>query len=197
MKYFSYNNPPTGEICVRGSSVFTGYYKDKVNTEETIDKDGWHHSGDVGALMPNGAVKIIDRKKNIYKLSQGEYIAPEKIENVYKQNPVVSDLFLYGDSLRNFNVAIVVPNKDVLAQHGITGSMEEICKNPKAAEVTAKLLEATGKEGALHGFEQAKKVHLFPQPFATTGIVTNTMKLQRHEAKEFFKDIIENLYKTE
>lgn len=108
---------------MRGSSVFTGYYKDKTNTDETIDKDGWHHSGDVGALLPNGAVKIIDRKKNIYKLSQGEYIAPEKVENVYKQNPIVSDVFLYGDSLRNYNIAIVVPNKDVLASHGINGDL--------------------------------------------------------------------------
>lgn len=174
--------------------MFTGYYKDKTNTDETIDKDGWHHSGDVGALLPNGAVKIIDRKKNIYKLSQGEYIAPEKVENVYKQHPVVSDVFLYGDSLRNYNIAIVVPNKDVLASQGISGDIEQICKDPKAAEAVGKLLADVANKGGLFGFEQAKKVILYPKPFATTGILTNTMKLQRHEAKEFFKDIIEKAY---
>jgi long-chain acyl-CoA synthetase len=97
-------------VCYRGGSIFTGYYKDEKNTKETIDKDGWHHTGDIGRITSGGALKIIDRKKNIFKLSQGEYVAPEKVENIYKQNSVVSDVFLYGDSYKSYNIAIIVPN---------------------------------------------------------------------------------------
>ena len=76
MNYSTASNPPKGEVCVRGEPVFSKYFKDPKNTQQTVDADGWNHSGDVGTILPNGALKIIDRKKNIFKLQQGEYIAP-------------------------------------------------------------------------------------------------------------------------
>ena len=88
---------PRGEICFRGPGVFAGYYKDEEKSAEALDGEGFLYSGDIGIILPNGALKLIDRKKNIFKLAQGEYIAPEKIEIVYQHSPAVDECFIYGD----------------------------------------------------------------------------------------------------
>lgn len=83
----------------RGNNIFLGYYKDNEKTSEALDADGWLHSGDIGMILPNGSLKLFDRRKNIFKLSQGEYIAPEKVENIYLKVKGVAEVFVYGDSL--------------------------------------------------------------------------------------------------
>lgn len=105
---------PRGEICIRGPGVFPGYYKDLDKTNEAIDSEGFLRSGDIGSLTQGGSLKIIDRRKNIFKLSQGEYIAPEKVENIYSRARGVQESFVYGDSLQNFCVAVIVPTPDEL-----------------------------------------------------------------------------------
>ena len=104
------NNPrPRGEIWVRGPSVFPGYYKLDQKNKETVTKDGWLMSGDIGQIVfPSNKLQLIDRKKNIFKLSQGEYIAPEKLEAAYKDiHPFIGEIFVYGDSLKSRLVAII------------------------------------------------------------------------------------------
>lgn len=86
MQYFHTNPEPAGEVCFYGPSIMTGYFKNPGKTEEAFTKDGWLMSGDVAKVLPNGAIKIVDRAKNIFKTSFGEYIAPEKLENVYVQS---------------------------------------------------------------------------------------------------------------
>lgn len=98
MEYFSIDNQ--GEVCVKGANVFSGYYKDPERTSEAIDANGWHHTGDVGMWLPNGTLKIIDRRKHTFKLSQGEYIVPEKIESIYNKSQFVCQNFVYGESLK-------------------------------------------------------------------------------------------------
>lgn len=76
-----------------------------------MDEEGWFHTGDIGELQPNFALRIIDRKKNIFKLSQGEYIAPEKLEQAYLKSPYIFQIFVYGDSLHDVLVAVIIPDK--------------------------------------------------------------------------------------
>merc|ERR1712070_918369 len=82
-----------------------------MGTAEALTKDGWLMSGDVGAVLPNGAIKIIDRAKNIFKLAQGEYIAPEKLENVYIQSPYIAQVFVHGESTEAWLMAVCVAEK--------------------------------------------------------------------------------------
>lgn len=98
MEYYAVDNQ--GEVCVKGTNVFRGYYKDSERTAEAIDEYGWHHTGDVGMWLANGTLKIIDRRKHIFKLSQGEYIVPEKIEAIYVKSQYVLQNFVYGESLK-------------------------------------------------------------------------------------------------
>uniref|UniRef100_A0A674MBH8 Long-chain-fatty-acid--CoA ligase n=1 Tax=Takifugu rubripes TaxID=31033 RepID=A0A674MBH8_TAKRU len=130
MNYLAVNGE--GEVCVSGPNVFQGYLHDPEKTAEAIDAHGWLHTGDIGKWLPNGTLKIIDRKKHIFKLAQGEYIAPEKIENIYARSSAVAQIYVHGDSLQAFLVAVVVPDPDFLCGWakmtlGLQGSYEELC----------------------------------------------------------------------
>ena len=91
MKYTRNSKPyPAGEICIRGPAIFKGYFKNLALTRETIDEHGWLRTGDVGCLTEQNKLKIVDRVKNIFKLSQGEYIVPEKLERAYEQSSLIA-----------------------------------------------------------------------------------------------------------
>lgn len=111
MGYSSSNAEPTGECVFWGPSVMTGYFKNPEKTAEAFDgppENGWLKSGDVVKVFPNGSIKIVDRAKNIFKLSQGEYVAPEKVENILIQSPWLGQVWLHGDSLNNHCLLIAV-----------------------------------------------------------------------------------------
>lgn len=114
MGYMSTDNPPRGEIQFMATTNFKGYFRNPERTKEAHDEEGWICTGDVGQINPNGSLKIIDRAKNIFKLQQGEYIAPEKLENIYVQCSLIAQMFVHGESLQSYIVAIVVPDKEVV-----------------------------------------------------------------------------------
>ncbi|KAL4434742.1 hypothetical protein ABPG74_017162 [Tetrahymena malaccensis] len=193
------NPMPRGEICVRGNSIFEGYYKDEEKTKEAIDEEGWLHSGDIGQILPNGGLKIIDRKKNIFKLSQGEYISPEKVENIYVRARGVQEVYVHGESLYNFCVGIIVPNPEVIVKIASELSINEtdvaaLCQNKQIIEWYLKSLNEFGKKEGLFTFEQPQKIYLEPVSFTVHGCLTTSFKLQRHIAKVHFKKVIDDLY---
>uniref|UniRef100_A0AAQ4Q2F2 Arachidonate--CoA ligase n=1 Tax=Gasterosteus aculeatus aculeatus TaxID=481459 RepID=A0AAQ4Q2F2_GASAC len=194
MNYFASNGE--GEVCIKGRNVFKGYLKDPKRTAEALDEDGWLHTGDIGKWLPSGVLKIIDRKKNIFKLAQGEYIAPEKIENVYVRSGPVAQVFVHGDSLQSCLIAIVVPDPEVLPglakNIGCQGSIEELCKNGKAILSDMTKL---GKEAGLKSFEQVKDLYLHPEQFTIeNGLLTPTLKAKRAELTALFQPQITTLY---
>ena len=151
------NLMPRGEVCLRGYGVIPGYYMMEEKTKEVIDENGWLHTGDVGQLLNTGAIKIIDRKKNLFKLSQGEYVAPEKIENLYVKVPYIAEVFVFGDSLKDYCVGFFVADENVFPivakKMGYEGTLEELCNNEELVEKLWRDIYTQGKQEGLHGFE--------------------------------------------
>ncbi|KAH9719176.1 Long chain acyl-CoA synthetase 4 [Citrus sinensis] len=200
MEYDALSSTPRGEVCVKGSTVFSGYYKREDLTKEVM-VDGWFHTGDIGEWQPDGSLKIIDRKKNIFKLSQGEYVAVENLENIYALVSAIDSVWVYGNSFESFLVAIVNPNKDALerwaAENGVNGDFKSLCENPKAKEFILGELSRVAKEKKLKGFEFIKAVHLEPVPFdIERDLLTPTYKKKRPQLLKHYQDVIDNMYKS-
>ncbi|XP_010181666.1 PREDICTED: long-chain-fatty-acid--CoA ligase 6 isoform X3 [Mesitornis unicolor] len=190
-----------GEICVKGPNVFKGYLKDEEKTTEALDQEGWLHTGDIGRWLPNGTLKIIDRKKHIFKLAQGEYIAPEKIENIYIRSDPVAQIYVHGDSLQAFLVGIVVPDSEVMPgwakKRGFDGAYAELCKNKELQQAIMEDMVRLGKESGLHSFEQVKAIYIHSDMFSVqNGLLTPTLKAKRPELRDYFKKQIEELYSS-
>lgn len=207
MNYFSTDkddegNPaPRGEILVRGANVIPDYYKNPEKTRETFDADGWLMSGDIGILLPKTrALKIIDRRKNIFKLSHGEYVAPDRLEQVYKTTTGIADIFVYGDSLKSVLVAIAnlsEPDAIRVAKHHNLelNSLQELVKSSEFNKVMIEALKKTCAENGLKGFERINRIYFDEKTFAERDLVTTTFKLKRAEAKMAYQAQIDELYK--
>ncbi|KAI8511116.1 Long-chain-fatty-acid--CoA ligase 6 [Branchiostoma belcheri] len=195
-----YAKQQKGEVCFKGPNVFQGYLKNPEKTAEALDSDGWLHTGDIGAWLPCGQLRIIDRKKDIFKLAQGEYIAPEKVENVYVRSPLVAQVFVHGVSIKSSLVAIVVPDPDVLpgwakTNQSIEGDMETLCANKDIKDAIMADLNRMAKEGGLKSFEQVKQIHLHHKLFTTEDdLLTPTFKLKRPQARKYFAKELEEIY---
>jgi len=135
MNYTITDKPyPRGEVQIKGANVTAGYFKAEKLTADAFDNEGWFCTGDIGRIYPNGSLAIVDRVKNIFKLSHGEYIAPEKLENVYVLAPLVAQVLIHGDSDKNSIVGIVNPDEAAVKrwarENNKTDDINELCKDP-------------------------------------------------------------------
>jgi long-chain acyl-CoA synthetase len=202
MKYTASDKPaPRGEVCLRGPNIFKGYFKRPEVTAEVFDEHGWFHTGDVGRINPSGTLSIIDRKKNIFKLAQGEYVAPEKIENVYTRAPLVAQCFVYGDSLKSAVVAIVVLDPEVAASWATSSGgmpsthLRALLTRPELRDAVRTQLSAAAREAGLKGFEQARAFELESEPFSVeNNCLTPTFKLKRPQLREKYQSAIGSMY---
>ncbi|WWC60634.1 uncharacterized protein I303_103208 [Kwoniella dejecticola CBS 10117] len=205
MGYTSNDKPnPRGEICLKGHNITPGYLHNPKATADSIDKDGWFHTGDIGEITPQGLVKIIDRVKNVVKLSQGEYVALEKLESLYALDPLFASLLVHGDSTRSSLVALAVLDpiqtasfcSSALGKHlkpEDIRAMEEVVSDRKVRKLILKRLAKIAKQNKLNGFEMIKGVHLTLQPFPDQ-VMTPTLKIKRNVAAKTFSKEIEDAY---
>ncbi|KAJ1507134.1 Long chain acyl-CoA synthetase 7 peroxisomal [Coelomomyces lativittatus] len=189
MQYTSKDIPcPRGEIYVKGPSVFVGYYKQPELTKSVLTEDGWCATGDIGMWDTYNRLVIIDRVKHIFKLSQGEYVAPEKIENIYAQHELVQQCYVYGHSLKSSLVGLVVLDPDALAKFPLKKTDSNF--NTKVLEI----LNLHSKKSGLKGFELLKSIHIVDEPFSIeNGLMTPTFKLRRSDIQSRFQPVLDAL----
>src|ERR1700722_14150414 len=176
--------------------LLLGYYGDEAKTHETIDEGGWLHTGDVGEWTGNGTLRIIDRTKHIFKLNQGEYIAPERLEGVYRRSRWVAQIFVDGISTESTVVAIVIPDEEYARQNfKSTASFVDLCKNEKFKKIVLADLIRLAKDHKLKYYETLSNIYLHAEPFSQeNGLVTSTLKTRRTAARQHFQMIINSLY---
>lgn len=199
--YFATNKPnPQGEIWLRGPTVMEGYYQNDKETAESMTSDGWFKTGDIGEWDRNGHLKIIDRKKNLVKTLNGEYIALEKLESIYRSAPVVANICVYADSSKTRPIAIIVPAEPALkklaASIGVDGNtIEELVHNKKLQQAVLKELQTAGRAGGLSGIEIIEGVVMSDEEWTPqNSLVTAAQKLNRKGILNRFRKDVEEAY---
>ena len=186
-----------GEVLMRGRHVFKGYFKNEAATKETLDAEGWLHSGDVGKIE-NGFLKITDRKKELIITAGGENIAPQVLEGKLKAIPIVNQAVVIGDRRKYMTAIFTLDPDKIQAEIAAAGSpaknMEEAAKCEKFKAHLAKQVEEVNN--TLARVQTIKKFTIMPEEFTTEGgELTPTMKLKRRIINEKYADAIESMYK--
>jgi len=208
MEYMSTDKPhPRGELLIRSASQFKEYFRNEEETAKAIDADGWFHTGDICSVDELGRFKIIDRRKNVLKLAQGEYISPERIENVYLANcSYLASGYVHGDSHQSFLVAIFGVAPDIFPQfaskvlgekipEGDIAKLKEVCKNKKVEQAVLKELEKVGRKNKFNSYERVRAVRLFVDPWTIENqLLTPTLKLKRPQTVKAFRKELDDCY---
>ena len=186
-----------GEILVRGKNVMVGYYNKPEETEKVIDSDGFYHTGDVGYMDEDGHFYVTDRIKDLFKLSNGKYVAPLQVESLLKQSPLVSQPVVVGSGRKQVG-ALIVPDwdalKEALEERGIDakGTREELCENPHVVKLVQNDAVALTRE--LSDYERVKRIYLLPREFSIDkGEMTPTLKIKRSVIDEKYLEAIDEI----
>jgi len=208
MDYLSTDQPqPRGELLVRGNTLFREYFKNAKGTEEAMTEDGWFCTGDIATVDSMGRFAIIDRRKQLLKLAQGEYIAPERIENVFLANcGWLQTGFIHGDSVKTSLVGLFGIDPEGFAPWAskILGKKIDMhdldacraaCSDPKVRKQAQKELDALARKNKFNRWEYCKALYLYLDPFTEeNGLLTPTMKLKRSQTAKHYRDHIDQLY---
>jgi long-chain acyl-CoA synthetase len=188
-----------GEILCKGPNVMLGYYKDPELTQNSIDENGYFHTGDIGVLIEGKYLKITDRKKEIFKLSGGKYIAPQMIENKLKESFFIEQAMVIGEN-EKFASAIIVPSFSYIekwaAAEGLTFANKiELINHQEVLSVIQKEVSEINK--TLGQVEEIKRFRLVPDEWSPeTGEMSPTLKLKRNILSKKYCDIIDEIFST-
>lgn len=191
LNYFSTNNPPQGEIWVRGPAIFKGYFKRPDLDAEAFTSDGWFKTGDIGQWNKDGTLSIIDRLKNLIKLSGGEYIAIEHLESVYKSCPLVANGAIIANGEHNQPAMVVVAHPQNLPKWaekqgmGSGEDLEHLCKDDKVVDAVLKELNNVARKQGLKGMELLEAVVLTEDEWTPeSGFLTAAQSESNHRARD-------------
>ncbi len=186
-----------GEILMKGPNLMLGYYKDPERTKEVIDEDGWFHTGDIGVLLEHNILKITDRKKEMFKLSTGKYVAPQAVENIFKESNFIEQIMVVGAG-EKYAAAIICPAFEYLhdwcsIHHIKFRDNKDLIQNPKVIERYQKEVDMLNQRLGRH--EQLKKFELTCQEWLPdTGELSPTLKVKRRFLKEKYKIKLDRMY---
>lgn len=184
-----------GEIICRGENVMLGYFKNEAATKESIDADGWFHTGDIGEFDEDGFLRITDRKKNILVTSGGKNIAPAPMENALIASKYIEQVVVLGDR-RNFISALIVPAPEALQEWAENNNItDEVMNNEKTIQLFENVVNK-GMEGFAH-YETVKKFKLVVDEWSVeTGELTPTLKVKRKVIVEKYAELIDSIYQV-
>lgn len=190
---------PDGEICYKGPNLMMGYYKNEEKTKEVIDENGWFHTGDIGEIDKDGFLKITDRKKEMWKTSGGKYIAPQVIENKFKQSLFIEQIAVVGEG-EKFPGALIVPNFEILCdwmeEEGMSFNRDMPAAIVSMDQVKKKIeSEAERMNEGFGKWEMIKRFELLPAEFSVEGgELTPSLKMKRKVIAEKYKTEIAKIY---
>ena len=181
-----------GEILVKGPNVFLGYFKDEVATRETLDAEGYLHSGDLGKFDEDGFLHITGRKKDIIITAGGKNITPKNIESGIKNHPLVHEVVVIGDR-RKYLTALVSPDLEAIATYAKEHGLGSAPDGKEIHDAIWKQVEEVNSH--LARVEQVKKIKILKRPLSIEdGELTPTLKVKRAKVSEHFADEIESMY---